>query len=188
MLGEDNNDGAVCLSSARAQLSRQKICRVLTVIVNHWLGMKDESNLSQFTMFQHKKIIVKWSIAVLLLSSTMGSSSDVSTIIAMFTLSKSTTIVRSSWIHFACILVAPPWLFMSQAKGLFACHEHSRGGATRMQTKWIKLDLHNCHITTTTPLVTKIQNFVTPTEIVVLWKNSNLVSIGKGLKWWASST
>lgn len=28
---------------------------VLTVIGNHWLGMKDESNLSEFMMFQHKK-------------------------------------------------------------------------------------------------------------------------------------
>ena len=39
---------------------------------------------------------------------------------------------RSSLIHFACIGVAPPQLFKSQAQG----------EATQTQAKWIKLDLN----------------------------------------------
>ena len=45
---------------------------------------------------------------------------------------------RSSLTHFACIGVAPPQLFMPPPK---ACAVNSRGRATAMQAKLIKLDL-----------------------------------------------
>ena len=45
---------------------------------------------------------------------------------------------RSSLIHFASIVAAPPRLFTPQAN---ACGENSQGGATSMQAKRIKLDL-----------------------------------------------
>ena len=43
---------------------------------------------------------------------------------------------RSSLIHFACIGVAPPQLFMLQAQG----------EATQTQAKWIKLDLNQWQV------------------------------------------
>ena len=45
----------------------------------------------------------------------------------------------SSLIHFACIGVAP--------LGCSRCGVNSRGGATLMQVKWIKLDLNLLHCT-----------------------------------------
>ena len=48
---------------------------------------------------------------------------------------------RSSLIHFACIGVTPLQRFKSQAKACKACGLYSRGRATLMQAKWIKLDV-----------------------------------------------
>ena len=49
---------------------------------------------------------------------------------------------RSSLIrHFACIGVTPLRRFRSQAKACKACGLYSRGRATPMQAKWIKLDV-----------------------------------------------
>ena len=70
--------------------------------------------------FSTKKLFPSGVSQLLLLSSTTGSYLMWAQLLQCSHVSQSTTIVRSSWIHFACILVAPSRLSMPQAKGLLA--------------------------------------------------------------------